>query len=269
MKQDAFNLRKAHRASIAAALRAGALMKANLHRPKKQNAVTCHDIKLELDVRCQKIIETDLGRSFPEMAILGEEGISGDAKARFRWVIDPIDGTVNFSYGIPHAAVSIALQEYQPGKKASFEDSYATISGVVYDPFCSELWTAMAAKPALLNGKPVRVSRHTELRETVVSIGFAKTSTNISKSMPYMLRLARRVRKIRIMGSAALGLVYVAGGRFDAYVERGLQLWDIAAGGFIAESAGGEFYRDKIRGKHSYSVVCTNGRIRSKLRAPI
>src|SRR5688572_12187936 len=97
--------------AITAARAAGKMMRDNLRSVKKINEATQHVIKLELDVRCQKRIEKELRRAFPKIPILGEEGILGDPEAVVRWVVDPIDGTVNFSYGIPHACVSIALQE--------------------------------------------------------------------------------------------------------------------------------------------------------------
>src|SRR5436189_429438 len=90
---------------------AGKLMRANFNSVKKINEATQHDIKLELDVRCQKLIEKTLRKSFPSFSILGEEGTLGDQDSEFRWVVDPIDGTVNFTYGIPHCCVSIALQQ--------------------------------------------------------------------------------------------------------------------------------------------------------------
>src|SRR5882724_6554094 len=104
--------------AVKAARAAGALMRKNFHLPKKTNEVTQHDIKLELDVRCQQLIEKKLAAAFPKVSVLGEEGESGDASSEYRWVIDPIDGTVNYAYGIPHACVSIALQEKVQGKKS-------------------------------------------------------------------------------------------------------------------------------------------------------
>ena len=86
-------------------------MLANWHAPKRVNSAHAHDIKLELDVRCQKLIEKTLRAAFPQISLLGEEGCSGDANSEYRWVVDPIDGTVNYAFGMPHAAVSIALQE--------------------------------------------------------------------------------------------------------------------------------------------------------------
>src|SRR5213594_1406617 len=102
---------KALLSAVAAARAAGELMRANFRSAKKINEATQHDIKLELDVRCQKLIEKTLRKAFPSVAVLGEEGTLGDPESEFRWVVDPIDGTVNFTYGIPHACVSIALQQ--------------------------------------------------------------------------------------------------------------------------------------------------------------
>jgi myo-inositol-1(or 4)-monophosphatase len=183
--------------------------------------------------------------------------------------VDPIDGTVNFAYGIPHACVSIALQQRARARSPGvYEDGYETILGVVYDPFCGELWTAVRGEPARLNGRTIRVSARSRLSEAVLSIGFAKTRENLQASLPYFMELTHRVRKLRIMGSAALALTYTASGRFDAYIERGIRLWDIAAGGFIIERAGGEFWHEPIPGKYAYRMIASNGLLRRWLRIP-
>ena len=264
------NLQKAQDAAVKAARAAGALMRANLRSVKKVNSATRHDIKLELDVRCQKLIERSLFKAFPSAAVLGEEGVSGDPAAEYRWVIDPIDGTVNFTYGIPHACVSIALQrKARSASSADYPDGYDTVVGVVYDPFCDEMWTAIRRGPARLNGRPVKVSANRRLQESVVSIGFAKSRESLRGTLPYFNQLVHRVRKIRMMGAAALALTYVASGRFDAYIERGIRLWDIAAGGLILECAGGEFWRKSIPGAHAYRMVASNGLLRKSLRMPV
>src|SRR5450432_3920721 len=105
------SLKPALAADIKAARAAGKIMRDNCHKSKRVNVSDAHDIKLELDVRCQKLIEKILRAAFPQIPLLGEEGISGDMNAEYRWVVDPIDGTVNYFYGLPHAAVSIALQK--------------------------------------------------------------------------------------------------------------------------------------------------------------
>ena len=246
--------------AVAAARAAGKVMRDNLRRAKHINSATQHDIKLELDVRCQKLIERRLRRDFPAWPILGEEGILGDPEAPQRWVVDPIDGTVNFTYGFPHACVSIALQIR--GSNGEFQ----SVVGVVYDPFTNELWTALRGRRALLNGRPVHVSTRARLGEAIVSVGFAKNRTTLNRMLPVLGQLVHRVRKIRIMGSAALSMVYVAGGRLDAYIEYGLRLWDIAAGGLILECAGGDFWHQPVEGEYAYRILASNGRLRPALQ---
>jgi myo-inositol-1(or 4)-monophosphatase len=262
------NLRRAQAAAVRAARAAGTLMRTHLNASKRANLVTQHDIKLELDVRCQALIQKSLYLTFPHVALLGEEGVAGEADAEYRWVVDPIDGTVNFAYGIPHACVSIALQRRSvSSEKADYVDGYQSLVGVVYDPFCDELWTALRGQTARLNGRVIRVSRRSTLTEAIVSIGFAKTRENLEATLPYFIDLAHHVRKLRIMGSAALDLVYVATGRLDAYIERGIRLWDIAAGALIVECAGGEFWHQAVPGEHTYRMIASNGLLRRHLRS--
>jgi myo-inositol-1(or 4)-monophosphatase len=255
-------LGRALRVVSQAAQAAGKLMRQNLRAPKKVNARTAYDIKLELDVRCQKLIEKHLGRAFPQVAVLGEEGDSGSTVATWRWVVDPIDGTVNFAYGIPHACVSIALQQRRR------DGSYRTMLGVVHDPFTDETWTAVRGGPAQLNGRKISVSARTALKDCIVCVGFSKSRQDLDRALPHFLWMARRVRKMRMMGAAALGLAYVASGRFDAYVERGVSLWDVAAGGLIIECAGGKFWTEPIPGKEKIRMVASNGRIHDQLPLP-
>ncbi len=260
--------------AVKAARDAGSLMRKNLHAAKKINSAYQHDIKLELDVRCQKLIGRILHAGFPGVALLGEEGITGNPNAAERWVVDPIDGTVNFAYGIPHACVSIALQVKSPGSKThgaksvrakADEAEHDSVVGVVYDPFNEELWTAIRGQPARLNGRIINVSQRRKLNEAIVSIGFAKSRINLERTLPYFNKLVWRIRKVRLMGSAALALTYVATGRFDAYIERGIHLWDIAAGGLIVECAGGEFWRKPIAGQYAFRFIASNGQLRKKL----
>jgi myo-inositol-1(or 4)-monophosphatase len=267
---------KALAIAVTAARAAGEMMRDNLRSVKKINEATRHDIKLELDVRCQKRIERTLRRAFPDIPILGEEGILGDPEAPVRWVVDPIDGTVNFSYGIPHACVSIALQvrsrrsKAQSPKSVPYQTSrlttpFQSVVGVVYDPFCDEIWTAIRGQPARLNGTVIRVSRRKKLNEAIVALGFAKQESTLNKMLPTFNGLIHRVRKIRILGAAALSLVYVATGRMDAYIEYGLRLWDIAAGGLIVESAGGRFWSKPVGGDYTHQIVASNGLIQRQL----
>ncbi|HXR48250.1 MAG TPA: inositol monophosphatase family protein [Candidatus Limnocylindrales bacterium] len=266
-------------AAVKAARAAGRLMYANWHRPKRVKVAEAHDIKLELDVRCQQLIGKILRTAFPQIPLLGEEGDSGDVNAEYRWVVDPIDGTVNYFFGLPHAAVSIALQKRDECRVTSVGNnirsrtpshvprhtSHVTVLGVIYGPFTDELWTAVRGGPARLNGKIIRVSQRSRLEEAVIAMGFSKSRENLEKSLPHVNRLARRVKKIRIMGSAALELAYVASGRLDAYIERTINLWDVAAGALLIECAGGEFYARPAPGG-KLRMCADNGRLRRKLQ---
>jgi myo-inositol-1(or 4)-monophosphatase len=259
-------------------------MLANWHAPKRVNSALAHDIKLKLDVRSQKLIEKILHAAFPQISVLGEEGCSGDANSEYRWVVDPIDGTVNYARGMPHAAVSIALQVRSPKSKVqspkpssildplarrsaakTAPSSHQTILGVIYEPFTGELWTATSGGPTRLNGRIVRVSQRANVDESIIAMGFSKSKLNLEKSLPHVTRLSRRALKIRIMGSAAIELAYVACGRLDAYIERTINLWDIAAGALMVECSGGEFYARPAPGG-KFRMCADNGLLRRKLQ---
>jgi myo-inositol-1(or 4)-monophosphatase len=253
--------------AVKAARAAGKVMRDNWHAPKRVNLADAHDIKLELDVRCQRLIEKLLRARFPEIPLLGEEGDSGDVNADYRWVVDPIDGTVNYFFGMPHAAVSIALQVQGPKPKVQSRNSSSreTVLGVIYDPFTDELWTATRGGKTKLNGRVVYCSKRSRVDDSLVAMGFSKSKENLEKSLPHLNRLARRAKKIRIMGSAALELAYVASGRLDAYIERTINLWDIAAGGLMVECSGGEMFLKPLPDGR-LRMCADNGRLRKKLR---
>jgi myo-inositol-1(or 4)-monophosphatase len=259
--------------AVEAARAVGLLLRRHLNRVKRTQSVSRHDIKLELDVQCQHLIERHLRRRFPKFAVLGEEGVRGNPSAPQRWVIDPIDGTVNFTYGIPHACVSIALQSRAATSPTPESESGAlpwtaaqTVVGVVYDPFAEELWTAVRGQSARLNGRRIHVSTRRRLGEVIASIGFAKDRRSLERMLPVFQRLVHRVRKIRMMGSAALALTYVASGRMDLYIESGIRWWDIAAGGLILECAGGDFSHQPVAGPETYRLTASNGRLHSQIR---
>jgi myo-inositol-1(or 4)-monophosphatase len=214
--------------AIEAARAAGVLIKDNFGKSKDVNEFHAHDIKLELDVRSQELITGILLEKFPDHAIYGEEGLAGNQESPYQWIVDPIDGTVNYFYGIPHFCISIALRK--EGK---------VILGVILDPMRNELWQVSEGGPALLNGQPIEVSKRAKLSDAVLSVGFAKSKASINTGLPMFEKMVVRARKCRLMGSAALDLAYVATGRLDAYIESSVSLWDIAAGQMLVEAAGG------------------------------
>ena len=238
-------------AAIEAAQAAGGLLRANFGLVQKVDENLAHDIKLELDKRSQTLIESLLLARYPDHAIYGEEGIRGDQDSEYHWIIDPIDGTVNFFYGVAHFAVSIALRH--AGK---------IIVGVIYDPIRDELWAVEAGQPATLNGLPIAVSDRTALGEAIVSVGVSKTLESVNASLPIFTRMVREAKKCRMMGSASLDIAYVACGRLDAYIEGQISLWDIAAGLLLVEAAGGKVdLKPHATLPEKYAIVATSGRI--------
>jgi myo-inositol-1(or 4)-monophosphatase len=215
--------------ATAAARDAGQLLRDHFGKPPEVNELLAHDIKLVLDVQTQELITKKLLGAFPDHALYGEEGIAGNQSSEWQWIVDPIDGTVNYYYGLPHYCVSIALRR---GEELQL--------GVIYDPQRDEMWQTVRGGRTLLNGTPVRVSARTELGEAVVSIGFSKNKSTINAGLALLPEYISRVRKCRLMGSAALDLAYVACGRLDAYIEQSVSLWDVAAGQLLLENAGGK-----------------------------
>jgi len=243
-----------------AAREVGALLRTHRLRKKRINLTTAHDLKLALDVQSQRHITRYLAARHPEIPVLGEEESDPTHEtAAYRWVVDPIDGTVNFASGIPHSCISIAL-ESRLGS-----GDFESVLGVIYDPFADELWTALRGGPARRNGRRIKPSAHTELAQSMVSLGFAQSELSLSTSVRNFSVLTPKVRKLRIMGSAALALAYVADGRFDAYLEAGLRRWDIAAGRLIVECSGGTVECTPLSEPHAFAVKCHNGQLGQEL----
>jgi myo-inositol-1(or 4)-monophosphatase len=239
--------------AIEAAAEAGKLLRKNFGSALNVNQATHHDIKLEIDEQAQAAITRVILADFPDHCILGEEAVTGRKESDVRWVVDPLDGTVNYFYGIPHYAVSIAAQQRIDGQ-------WETVAGVVLDPELDEMFVSEKGKPALLHGHPIHVSNRTSLAEAIVAIGFFKSVATINQGLQDFGAMIHKVRKLRLMGAAALDVVYVACGRYDAYVEYGIKLWDIAAGELILMNAGGAV-KSQPAGEHAFDVQMWNGKI--------
>jgi len=237
--------------AISAAHEAGKLLRKNFGAKLDVSAFEAHDIKLDLDVRSQELITKLILDRFPDHAIFGEEGIAGNQSSDYHWIVDPIDGTVNYFYSIPHFCISIALRHKEE-----------IIAGVIYDPMRDELWSAATGVPSTLNGVPCSVSARTQLSDAILSVGFSKTKTTINSGLPLLEKMVYRARKCRLMGSAALDLAYVCSGRLDAYIEQAVSLWDIAAGKILVENAGGVIkITDHPELKGKISVIASSGKI--------
>jgi myo-inositol-1(or 4)-monophosphatase len=241
--------------AIEAAAEAGKLLRKNFGTHLAVNTAVQHDIKLEIDEQAQALITKVILADFPDHCILGEEGATANQNADVRWIVDPLDGTVNYYYGIPHYAVSIAAQE------RIGTDQWETVAGVVLAPEIDELFASEKGKPAMLHGHPIHVSNRADVAEAIVAIGFFKSKETIRKSLKDFEHLIERVRKMRLMGAAALDVVYVACGRYDAYIEYGIKLWDICAGQLILENAGGEVRATPAAEPHTFDVKMWNGKL--------
>ncbi len=206
------------------ALRGGeSLSAATIHH--KESEV---DMVTDVDREIERFLVDRIHQRFPDHGVYGEEFGVTQADSEYRWVIDPIDGTVSFIHDLPYYSVSIALQHHRE-----------TIAGVVYSPRLGELFAAETGKGATLNGKPIHVSGRKTLTEALVSTGFACVrARHTPDNMQYFPEILHQVRGVRRSGSAALDLCNVAAGRYDAYWELCLNLYDIAAGVLIAREAG-------------------------------
>jgi myo-inositol-1(or 4)-monophosphatase len=185
------------------------------------------DLVSEADHAAERVIRERLAAARPGDGILGEEGSDEPGSSGVRWVVDPLDGTINFLFGIPAWAVSIAC-----------EDADGTLAGVVYDPMRDELWSAVRDGPPLLNGSEVSASTRADLATAMVGTGFGYDAEVRRYQAEVIGRLLPEVRDIRRFGSAALDLAWTAAGRLDAFFERGLNHWDRAAGELLCVRAG-------------------------------
>jgi myo-inositol-1(or 4)-monophosphatase len=185
------------------------------------------DLVSEADHAAERLIRERLASARPSDGFLGEEGGDAEGSSGLRWVVDPLDGTINFLFGIPQWAVSIAC-----------EDSEGTLAGVIYDPMRDELWTAERDGPALLDGREIHGSERSDLATTLVATGFGYDAAVREYQAGIVAELLPQVRDIRRFGSAALDLAWTAAGRYDAFYERGLNAWDLAAGELLCRRAG-------------------------------
>ena len=263
MKADP-DLRALQDGAIAAARAAGQHALANVHRRGEALSRAHHDVKLALDVECQARASDVIRAAFPGHAILGEEdadtgprpGAGDEAPGAYLWVIDPIDGTVNFSHGLRFWCCSVAVQHRGE-----------TVAGSVYAPAMEELYSARRRGGAWRNGEPIKVSTVADPAAAVVMTGLDKDPRGGIPPLTYFSRIASACQRPRVVGCAALDLCQVACGRADAYFESGIYIWDVAAAGLMVEEAGGKAEKLASLGGHRLQFLATNGRIHEELRA--
>lgn len=188
------------------------------------------DLVTDVDVASERLVCGTLLEAFPSHTILGEEGgtLGGD-DPRFRWLLDPLDGTTNYAHGFPIFCVSIGL-----------EVEGQLLFGAVYAPCQDELYVAEHGRGATLNGQRIVVSEVEELRQAMVATGFPYDRDDLPRALRSFEVMSRASQAVRRVGSAALDLCYVACGRFDAYWEHRVKAWDVGAGALIVTEAGGQ-----------------------------
>ena len=185
------------------------------------------DLVSEADLAAEREIRAVIAARRPGDAILGEEGGETQEGEGLRWIVDPLDGTVNFLFGIPQWCVSVAVHDGDGG-----------VAGVVFDPLRDEIFAGERGGGATLNGTAVSGSRSSDLATSLVATGFAYSAEVRAIQAQVVARVLPRVRDVRRMGSAALDLAWTAAGRYDAFYERGIQAWDVAAGKVLCACSG-------------------------------
>jgi myo-inositol-1(or 4)-monophosphatase len=214
--------------AVGAAREAGELLVTQ--RPRTlavDSKTTPTDVVTDMDRASERLIVSALHAARPDDGMLGEEGAAAAGTSGVRWVIDPIDGTVNYLYDLPAWAVSIAAEVDGEG-----------VAGVVHIPVLGETYTAVRGRGAWLDGRPIRANPPAALDRALVATGFGYAATRRARQAEVLLGLLSHVRDIRRIGSCSVDLCLLACGRVDAYYERGVQPWDFAAGGLIAREAG-------------------------------
>jgi len=250
-------------AAIEAASQAGARLREMLGDSRASKGVTTKrnpaDLVTRADRMTEDLIVGLLRARFPSHGVVAEEGTSHAGK-EYRWIIDPIDGTTNFAYGLPLFVVSIAL-----------EHNGDLLAGVVYHPSMDEMFAAERGRGAFLRRdgreEPLTVSDSATVADSVVATGLPYAIRENGRNIPEIGRLMRTAIEVRILGAAALHLAYVAAGRIGAFWEPGLNAWDIAAGALLVQEAGGRITDMGGRPFHvdCRDVLATNGRVHDEM----
>lgn len=224
---------------------------------KRVEYKAAHNPFTDVDVAADKMLKQVCSQLIPGSGFINEELGSQDIDSEYRWIIDPIDGTVNFMHGIPHFCISVGLQHNKQ-----------TVMGHIYQPISDEMFVAMRGKGATLNGAPIHCSKRTSLETSIVATGFPYGSPDwMDDFLGSVYKVIKKVQGFRRMGSAALDLAFVASGRLDAFFEYHLNPWDVAAGALMVEEAGGKVtdFRSGNDFIFGGQVVSSNGTIHQEL----
>ena len=216
------------------------------------------DFVSSADKRTEKILIEELQKAHPEYGIISEEkGLINKSNDKNRWIIDPIDGTMNFLNGVPQFAISIGYEENREIK-----------CGVIFNPITNEMFLAEKGNGAYLNNARIRVSNQKKLVNSLLATGGPKfSSQNKDNIFSEYIKISKSVTNVRKLGSAALDMAYVAAGRFDGYWQREINYWDIAAGVIILKEAGGyvDFFDKDEMAPLKRNILASNSNIHEEL----
>jgi myo-inositol-1(or 4)-monophosphatase len=245
--------------AVAAARSAGGLLLRRIDSIREVRHKGAVDLVTDVDVQSEQEISAALLAAFPTHTILGEEGgarANAGSDRRFRWIVDPLDGTTNYAHGFPFFCVSIGL-----------EVAGELSLGVVYAPCLDELFVAQRGQGASLNGRPIHVSDTQGLQEALLATGFPYERHLLPRALHSFNALSTHSQAVRRAGSAALDLCYVACGRFDGYWEHQVKPWDLAAGALLVTEAGGTISRidASLFSVDGGEVLASNGALHAAL----
>src|SRR5450755_2074447 len=244
-------------AAVEIAREAGRILREELDRPAHISYKGEFDLVTQADRRSEALIVSRLQKYFPEHSVAAEEGTGKDTGSDYRWHVDPLDGTTNFAHGYPCFCVSLALARKNE-----------LLLGVVYNPVYEELFSAARGEGATLNGKKLRCSKISEVKNSLLCTGFPNHDRKGHPNMHYYWDFTLKSHGVRRDGSAALDLASVAAGRFDGFWEFGLKPWDTAAGVVLVEEAGGTI--SDLQGNPyvpgGKTILATNGLIHMEIK---
>ena len=212
-----------------AAKQAGEILKACFRTESRVQYKGRANIVTDVDMQSEKCLKTLLQAEYPDHSILSEESQAITGNSSYKWILDPLDGTNNYSFGIPFFSIVIALVEGSD-----------VLLGLVYDPLRDEMFSAQKGKGAVLNNLPICVTAKKTVRDSLIGLDLGYVDENGKKSLEFITSLWPRMYAYRIMGSAALGMAYTACGRLDLYFHLFLYPWELASGSLLVTEAGGK-----------------------------
>ena len=245
---DTEELARIRHAAVRAARAAGDFLMSRFGGPAAADEIAPHDVKLEADRRSEEVLVSELARFFPDDGVLAEERGFQPGRSDRIWIVDPLDGSVNFYHGIPYFAVSVACYDrpedgpWRYAEGGSLSALGDPLVGVVYAPFFDELFVGVCGKAASCNDRRIAVGRESSVSQAVIGISFGSREETMRRMCDVSAALVRDARKLRILGSTALDMAQVACGRMSALIQGRVRSWDFAAGRVILEQSGGVFH---------------------------